>query len=88
VEFNAQGIEIGEGIETLSNKKTTSIETLDDVIKYAFENLHLDDDGTCFESVAEKTFTLEDLNKEPSTLFLNSRIVELEKQVHDLEALN
>jgi len=52
------------------------------------DDLDLDNDGTCFESIAEKTFTLEDLSTEPSTLYLNSRIVYLEQQVHDLEAVN
>lgn len=92
-ELSAQGIEtLGiktvEGIKTLSDKKTQSVETLGDVIRQTFDNLDLDDDGTCLESVAEKTFTPKYLSTEPSTLHLNNRIVELEQQVHDLEALN
>jgi len=87
-ELSAQGIEIGKGIKTLNNKKTLSIETLRDVIKQDFGSLDLDDDGTCFKSMAEKTFTPEDLSTTTSTLFLNSKIVDLKQQVHDLEALN
>ena len=88
VELSAQGTNIGEGIKTLNNEKTPSIETLSDVTKQDFNNLDLNDDETCFESVAKNTFTPEDLSATPSTLFLNSRIVDLEQQVHDVEALN
>lgn len=71
-------MKIVEGIKTLGDKETSSVETLADVIMQIFDNLDLGDDGTSFESVAEKTFIPEDLSMTPSTLYLNNRIVELE----------
>ena len=77
------GTKIGDGIQTLSDSKTPSIEALDNVIRQTFDSLDLDD-----ESVPEKAFTPEDLSTTLSTLFLNNRIVDLEQHVHDLEAFN
>ena len=53
-----------------------------------FDGLDLDDDGACFESIEENTFTPEDISTTPSTLYLNNRVIELEQQFYDLEALN
>ena len=52
------------------------------------DNFDLGNDGTCFESVVEKVLAPDELDTETSTLYLNNRIVDLEQQVHDLEALN
>eukprot|EP00253_Pinus_taeda_P033802 PITA_33802 len=88
-ELSAQGTKTHgtknvEGIKTLNDKKTLSIETLSDVVMQTFDNLCLDDDGTYFQSIVEKTFTPEYLSSTPSTLYLNSQILDLEKQFHDL----
>jgi len=61
-----------EGIKTLGDKKGPSVETLSDVIMQTFDGLNLDDDGTYFDSIVEKTFTPKDLIMTPSTLYLNS----------------
>jgi len=61
-----------EGIKTLSDKETPRAETLGDVIMQMLDDLSIDNDGTCFESVVEKVFTPEDLNTKPSTLYLNN----------------
>lgn len=77
-ELSAQGMKVVDGIKTLDDKKSLSAETLSDIIMQTFDDLDLDEDGTCFESVIEKTFIAEDLSTAPSTLYLNSRIVDLE----------
>jgi len=77
-----------EGIKTLSDKETLGTETIGDVIMQTLDELSLDNDGACLESIIEKVFTPEDLCKEPYTLYLNNQIVELEQQVHGLEAFN
>lgn len=82
-ETETLGIDIGKDIQTLSDGKTLSIETLGDVIRQTFDILDLDD-----EFVVEKAFTPKDLSTTPSTLFLKNKILDLEQQVHDLEALN
>lgn len=58
--------------ETLDDKETLGAETFGNVIMQTLDDLDLDNDGTCLESVAEKVFTLEDLSMEPSTLYLNN----------------
>lgn len=82
------GTKVVEAIETLSDKETLSGETFGDVIMQTLDGLDLDNDGTYFKSIVEKTFTPEYLSTKPSILYLNNQIVDLEQQVHDLEALN
>lgn len=81
-------MKVVEGIKNLDNKKNPSVETLNDIIMQTFDDLDLDDDETYFESVIEKTLNHEDLSMASSTLYLNNQIIDLEQQVHDLEALN
>jgi len=64
-----------EGIKTLGDKETPGAETFGDVIMQMLDDLNLDNDRTFLESITMKVFTLEDLSTEPSTLYLNNRIV-------------
>jgi len=79
---------IVEGIKTLGDKETPSVENLGDIIMQTSDSLDLNNDGTCFDSIAENTFTPEDISTTPYTLYLNNGTVELEQQVDDLEASN
>lgn len=77
MELSAQGTEtLGmkalKVTKTLGDKETPSTKTFGNVIMQKLDNLDLDNDGTFFESVAEKVFTPEDLSMEPSTLYLNN----------------
>jgi len=69
------GTKVVGGTKTLGDKETQGIENFGDVIMQMLDDLDLDNNGTCFESIAAKVFILEDMSIEPSILYLNYQIV-------------